>query len=228
MSVVITPMDTLVTNSASTRPLIARKPACGLSASRRPAMQGRRPPGLPRGERAHRHGQPRPGDDEAGHDQQEAGEVSDRLAAGRASVVATAVKYASSTIPATSGISRHARGGRGVDSPGDAERRDLHAAQREPRRDRGGRRDADRDEQHVHQGQRQVGGKNGAPVNGIAASGRADGEEQREAERHTGDGGDGRLDGGDERRSAAVWRRPAASPRSAVRGAPPTAGSPRR
>ena len=36
--VVMTPTATLVTNSARTRPLIARKPACGLSASRRPAM----------------------------------------------------------------------------------------------------------------------------------------------------------------------------------------------
>ena len=43
-SVVITPTDTLVTNNASTKPLIARNPACGLSASLRPASRaaGRR------------------------------------------------------------------------------------------------------------------------------------------------------------------------------------------
>jgi hypothetical protein len=36
--VVITPVATLVTKSATVRPLTARKPACGLSASRRPAI----------------------------------------------------------------------------------------------------------------------------------------------------------------------------------------------
>jgi hypothetical protein len=43
-NVVMTPTATLVTKSASTSPLIARNPVCGLSASRRPAisMAGRR------------------------------------------------------------------------------------------------------------------------------------------------------------------------------------------
>jgi hypothetical protein len=35
-SVVITPTDTLVTNNANTKPLIARNPACGSSASSGP------------------------------------------------------------------------------------------------------------------------------------------------------------------------------------------------
>ena len=81
--VVITPMATLVTNSASTRPLTARKPAFGLSARRRAAISvagrlARRAmqPGAD-------HGQPRAGDDQAGHDQQQPGQERRGLAVGR-------------------------------------------------------------------------------------------------------------------------------------------------
>jgi hypothetical protein len=71
---VITPTDTLVTNNANTKPLIARNPAADrlLAPARE---QGGRPPSPTRGEAGTAHGQPRARADEADEDQPEAGNV---------------------------------------------------------------------------------------------------------------------------------------------------------
>jgi hypothetical protein len=85
--VVMTPMAVVVTKTASTRPLIERKPACGLSASRRAAINV---PG--RLERRHNpgadHCEPGPRDDKSDHDQQDPGEECEHLAVGGLRAVA--------------------------------------------------------------------------------------------------------------------------------------------
>src|SRR4029453_3200139 len=72
--VVITPMATLVTNKARTRPLIARKPPCGLSVSRRAAVGGAGPCAAPAKPPRPRRGQQGPGDHHPRHDQEDSGE----------------------------------------------------------------------------------------------------------------------------------------------------------
>ena len=155
--VVITPTATLVTKSASMMPLIARKPAFGLSARRRAAMSvaGRlayraitRAPTIV----SHGPAKTRPAMMSSRPGRNTAAWPSD------VSGLKPMAKNSTAT-PSRSGINRYARGGAGGDPPGDAQRRDPYPAQRDLGRHRRAGRDAERHQQDVQHAQGHVAGE---------------------------------------------------------------------
>ena len=188
-------------------PLMARKPARGLSASRRPAMSAA-------GRLARRamtpgadHGQPRPGDDQPDHDQQEAGQKRLDLAAGGPGMPdgdeVRELGDAGQQRDQTPGA-----GGRGVTrrltpSGEICTRRSATGARR--RRPRAGRRSRRAGRRSALSDRSP--GKKGSPVNGtVASDGRSTKNRPKPAATPS-DGGDGRL-------------RPPRSPRPAAGVAP--------
>ncbi len=80
----MTPTDTLVAKRAMISPLMARKAATRVVRKPPAGNQHRRPAGPPGHDPGADHGQPRPGDDQPGHDQQATGEIGFDLGAGAA------------------------------------------------------------------------------------------------------------------------------------------------
>ena len=156
--VVIATTAAVVMNSASTRPLTARKAARGSSARRRAAIS------VP-GRLVHRamaraaamvsHG---PAMNRPIEDEREAGH--ERLdLPGYGGRVAVHGPEAELGQAGQSGITRQAPGGFGLRPASDAERGDVHPAQRHPRRHGGEDRHADRDQEDVEQAERQLAGE---------------------------------------------------------------------
>ncbi len=177
-------------NRARISPLTARNAARGLSASRRPAMSaGRvvRPPGH---EARAGHGEPRSGDQEPDHGEQEPGPIGLDLPAGGA--WPADADEVGELADAGEQRDQAPRSGRAAgDVAAHAERGDLApGAVRTappPRR----RRDADRDEQDVGAGERQVGGEERLAGEWDLGHRRAEQEEQAEPESgHARGGGD--------------------------------------
>ena len=81
------------------------------------------------------------------------------------------MKNPRSAKPASGGRIRQARGGFGRGPAGNAERRDVHPAQRQPRRHGSGYGHADRDPRMSGKLSASSAGKNGWPMNGMPATG---------------------------------------------------------
>ena len=195
------PTETLPTNRARMRPLIARNAPRGLSDIRRPHDEHRCAAGTSGHHARTDHGQPRPRDDEPHHDQQASAEVRVDLTAG-ALGPAHLDEIGKLGDP---GDERHESVGarrRRRDAPAYAERRDHDAPQRDSCSERGRDRDADRDEQDVGRRQREVARRERLTGEGNVRNQRAEHEEQSEADGHADQRGDGRFDRGDERHLA--------------------------
>ena len=222
--VVIATTATVVMNSASTRPLTARKAALGSSARRRAAIS------VP-GRLVHR------------AMTRAAAMVSHGPAMNRPTMMSAKLdtnawtcplieagwpctaQKPSSARPASSGTTRQAPRRLRRRPAGDAERGDVHPAQRQPGRHGGGQRHADRDHEDVEQAERQVAREERRADERDARDRGAQQEEDPEPDRHPQDPRPRSIRWRRAGRPACGSRRPGASPRTAARGGRPTAGS---
>ena len=227
------PTAQLPTNTASTSPLTARKPACGLSARRRAAISAAGRVGAAGDQPRADHRQPRPGDDQAGHDRARSRPGRRRPACSSRRAVADVADVGEVAELAEPGEQRDrpARPAAGVGVTRRVTPSGEMLTRRSARRAAtaaatGCRATTSRTSTRL---ERQVAGEE--RVAGERDRRPAAGGTRRTAPKPSATPmtrGDARLDGRRSPRSAAAWRRPGASRRSAARGGRPTAGSRRR
>ena len=170
------------------------------------------------------HGQPRAGQHQARHDQGESGQE-------RLDLAGDGLRDAAHHPETELGQSRqqreHPPGPRRLRGhpAGNPERGDVHPVQRQPGRDCGGHRHADRHDEDVGQAKRQVAGEERLAGERNRRERAAQAEEDPEPRGHAADGGHRGLDGGDHRDLLRAPPRSAASRRTAARGGRPTTGS---
>ena len=189
-------MIAVVMNKASTRPLMNRNAARGLSSSRRPAMRLEGPLARPVHQPRSCRREPRAGDDEPDDEQDEPREQLEQLPA-------VAARFPRGIEVGKKGDSREERNepvhpwrsGCGVST--DAERRALDPPQREARRQDRGERDAADHEHQVRAAQREVARCERRAGERNVEQEWLEGEEQAKASNDTDERRDDRLNGGD-------------------------------
>ena len=178
------------TDGAERGPGVVGKPASGEEGGRAVGASGHEP--------GANHGQPRAGDDEAGHDQEATREVGQDLGAGafRGSDVDEVRELADA---GDQGQQAVGPGHRGRDSPGNAQWRDLHSAHGDTGGDRGGEGNPDHYQQHVDEVEGQIPVGEGFTGEVHARQHGAEQEEHTKADGHAAETTDRRFDRRDHR-----------------------------